>query len=367
MNNKGFISITVVILISVIAIGLAVTAWYYEENKDDAATTSTSAVSNNVVNTNSTTNATVANTNTVVDPTADWQTYTNGDYGYSIKYPSDYSFTESDSNDHWIHLTSLVPEDEISTPLEGTVKGINTVSINIHTANDENEYSREQYYWAKDGFQDASTRGYNEKSNKEINGLLFTSFVEASGMDDVNSYFYVYDNHVIQIRDSILRDDHTRNESLINTFQFLPDTSGWQTYTNEEYGYTIKYPNSYRIEEGDIYINIYSYQDNILTPSSSFPQDEIKIIVSIYQDIDLELASWIDNFNINITKEEPFLINGTSAIKVWGTTEQMGATFNDHKIFYITSGTGVIFTAMPINSDQLDIFYKIVETFQFID
>ncbi|MCH7492487.1 hypothetical protein IID19_02730 [Patescibacteria group bacterium] len=271
--------------------------------------------------------------------TSDWQTYENTDLEYSFSYPADWTISTTNGR---VYVSGAAELNKFGAP------GVRV-------------YSKGNFYPDDSCLIDSTivTIGTNEHTRQtewcSYAGAEVATFIERGEGYVVVSWTTDYGNY------------YDTYEQILSTFKFLPDTSDWQTYTNEEYGYKIKYPNSYRIEEGDIYINIYSYQDNILAPSSSFPQDEIKIIVSIYQDIDLELASWIDNFNINITKEEPFLINGTSAIKVWGTTEQMGATFNDHKIFYITSGTGVIFTAMPINSDQLDIFYQIVETFQFID
>src|SRR3990167_4039435 len=55
-NESGFVHWVVVILISVMAIGLAVTAWYYESNKDKKPA-SNAAISNktntNTTNTNS--------------------------------------------------------------------------------------------------------------------------------------------------------------------------------------------------------------------------------------------------------------------------------------------------------------------------
>lgn len=55
---EGFISVAAAILISVMAIGLAVTAWYYETKKSEEPKTNVNAVVNNTTNANANTNQT---------------------------------------------------------------------------------------------------------------------------------------------------------------------------------------------------------------------------------------------------------------------------------------------------------------------
>lgn len=63
-------------------------------NTNVATNTNQVANSNAGSNTNATTNTnTVSNTNTTADPTAEWRTYSNSEFGVAFKYPTDWSVT----------------------------------------------------------------------------------------------------------------------------------------------------------------------------------------------------------------------------------------------------------------------------------
>lgn len=97
-TQKGFIPVVVVIVITVISALVVSAAWYYEENKEEVVTT-TNIVTNTVSNTTSNNNTnTTINTNTSTDETADWQTYTNNTYIYTLKYPEEFSIREDVSS-----------------------------------------------------------------------------------------------------------------------------------------------------------------------------------------------------------------------------------------------------------------------------
>ena len=93
------------------------------------------------------------------------------------------------------------------------------------------------------------------------------------------------------------------NENMNTNTNSSLNTSDWKTYTNEKYGYSVKYPNNYRVMEGDIYIHIYSYpEENSYNPGSPPPQDEIKIVISIYNDLNQKLDDWIESFGYNVPR-----------------------------------------------------------------
>ncbi|MFH0951886.1 MAG: hypothetical protein V1838_01720 [Patescibacteria group bacterium] len=73
------------------------------ESRNTTANINTTANANTVLNTNTAADTDTVigtNTNTSTDATADWQTYTNSRYSYSIKYPNnwhvDNAYSESD-------------------------------------------------------------------------------------------------------------------------------------------------------------------------------------------------------------------------------------------------------------------------------
>ncbi|MDP2684129.1 MAG: hypothetical protein Q8P20_03660 [bacterium] len=124
-NQRGFIPIVVVIIVSVLAIGFAGVAVYYEMQKDEVSTTSNTVVVNtNMVNTNINTSAntnvstntniavninSVDNINVDVEETScsdGWSTYMNDQYGYTVMYPSTATITLLEENSF-----SLTPEE----------------------------------------------------------------------------------------------------------------------------------------------------------------------------------------------------------------------------------------------------------------
>lgn len=137
MKSRGFTHIVIAVLISVMAIGLVGVAWWYELNKNDDALTTYStkaecesktgcqckillcdykcprnfkkgwACNSSAVNTNVNTNSngnsntnsvTNGNTNTS-DITTGWKTYTNSEYNWTMKYPTNWSVDENTYND----------------------------------------------------------------------------------------------------------------------------------------------------------------------------------------------------------------------------------------------------------------------------
>jgi hypothetical protein len=76
-----------IVLIIIILVGGGYFAWYYLMGPGKAAPSTTS-----------TTNPTTSTTNSTVS-TADWKTYTNMTYGYSFKYPSDWTINANNSRE----------------------------------------------------------------------------------------------------------------------------------------------------------------------------------------------------------------------------------------------------------------------------
>ena len=87
-NILGFTHLVIVILISVMAVGLVVVAWYYEENKEEITISNTSATTN--TNTVKTITNIAVNTNTITKETDNWLTYKNEEVGFSFRYPAEW-------------------------------------------------------------------------------------------------------------------------------------------------------------------------------------------------------------------------------------------------------------------------------------
>jgi len=153
----------------------------------------------------------------------------------------------------------------------------------------------------------------------------------------------------------------TSNTNEVANANTEVDTSDWLTYENEEYGYIIQYPENYRIEEGDIYINIFS---NSVNDDSTVTANELKVVVSINENVEIELDDWIETFNIDISEEEVISINQRIAKVIVGTTNQMGSIFTERHIFYKIDSKGIVITAIPFNSELLSVFDRIAKSFK---
>jgi len=74
-NTSGYTHWVIVILILIMAVGLVGVAWYYEENKEEGTTIlNINQSTKNISNIN-----TSVNTNSVVDETIGWKTFTAWD------------------------------------------------------------------------------------------------------------------------------------------------------------------------------------------------------------------------------------------------------------------------------------------------
>jgi hypothetical protein len=90
-----------VVLIIVVLIGGVIFTWYYLMGPGKYAATKTA------------TTTTPAATNTNSDSTSGWLTYTNATYGYSIKYPSNLSYTEEDGT-KYMHFYTATEATELA-------------------------------------------------------------------------------------------------------------------------------------------------------------------------------------------------------------------------------------------------------------
>ncbi len=94
-THKVFAAVGLILIGVIIAVA---GIWYYVENQTRTNNTADTAV-DETTTTKVSTSSTKAETKTEekTDKTADWKTYTNSTYGFSIKYPTDWSYNDADS------------------------------------------------------------------------------------------------------------------------------------------------------------------------------------------------------------------------------------------------------------------------------
>jgi len=138
-NQKGIINILILGLICALVVAgfsFAYVKYFKPKNKNtNQVVVNTNVNANANQNLNQNTNGTVvinsnasantngtvvvnsnANTNTAVDETKDWKTYTNKEFGYSIKYPSDWPIDTQNSDQGEVKIGN-VPEGSSAKPL----------------------------------------------------------------------------------------------------------------------------------------------------------------------------------------------------------------------------------------------------------
>ncbi|MFC1687245.1 hypothetical protein ACFL0L_01605 [Patescibacteria group bacterium] len=229
--QKGFTHWVVVILISVIAVGLVGAAWYYEENKEEVTTTTNTGtinVNTNIVPTNSAVNTNTAvnvnsstNTNTVIDETDDWQVHRDDfRYGFTFKYPTDWEFSFTDQLD--------------KSEILFRVSNSNGSKFDVLPLGDF-DFELSEIITSEtviiDG-QSAQKTVYKDSPNYEIYSIIDYELNEWTSSNRIE---------LIPTNEA----DAEILQNILSTFEFLQDTSDWLTYTNDEYGYSISYPNDW--------------------------------------------------------------------------------------------------------------------------
>ncbi len=175
--------------------------------------------------------------------TVDWKTYTNTKYTYSIKYPDTYVQSGTDQRIMLVHKVAAPPDNYLGGQTHA-------VTINVDDGVNTKGFTKselEWFDWAKKGFSEPYPAGFLNKRQETINGQVWTLFTVASGQDSLTDYFMVKNGIVYELQDDRLGNTtDATNKDIIATFTF-DETLGWKTYTNTKYGYSIQYPQDWKI------------------------------------------------------------------------------------------------------------------------
>jgi len=162
-------------------------------------------------------------------------------------------------------------------------------------------------------------------------------------------------------------DDWKKNDyAFQKIFAFkMPDkkektnTSDWQTYRNEKYGFEMKYPEEWNIQEdlnraiGAVFLaDVYNNKNNKI----------LDIIIT-----EKSKGSKIEEVGGANTKKEIFKINGVNAMKEYYNTLFIRTTIeteNSYILFEISAEEKIERT---ISKDDLEILDQILSSFKFIE
>lgn len=125
-SQKGFNTILPVIIFAVVIGGLVFgLAMYFNTEETPLPAIVNIGVANS--NSNSTTNTTIntnttANSNTATDETAGWQTYTNEEYGYSVKHPKEWKEKLASDQGVYDFYVDVIPSSPSGSNVELKVR-----------------------------------------------------------------------------------------------------------------------------------------------------------------------------------------------------------------------------------------------------
>lgn len=295
--------------------------------------------------------------------TSNWLTYTNEEYGFEIKHPNNYQIYNDYENENKIFIGDIEEGDGYRTLFKGiyitiTNKNIDTL---INTIREE-------------GFNIV----YNE--NIIINEINFNKIVADSAIGRDSAH--LFHNNGDETYEIIWNNDNKLQENIVSTFKFLPDTSDWLTYTNEDYDFEFKYPQDWFLSENKL-----SPQpiENYATGSTNAP-----ILFGIFaknQDIFLN-SSKIGSFgNFEWQIENSERNNPDSTLNINGTTFQYYDLIDSGRYEGDSAGNVLLFVSPPMENQDIFIvfewqqfpaaknlnlnksqdFINIVSTFKFIE
>jgi len=168
------------------------------------------------------------------DPTANWKTYTNSQFGFEFKYPADWKLhdspnTKASTNGDYIDIVDISIIGPNQSPRSGSVDDGASVMFHIgnkfigQTSAKSLTTNGFTYYMISDP-ADSFIEGYRTMPNGQT-----ISFWWERDMNDNIVNDFSYTKYLIP---------------LLSTFKFTGSMADWKTYTNSQYGFELKYPNS---------------------------------------------------------------------------------------------------------------------------
>jgi hypothetical protein len=161
-----------------------------------------------------------------VNDTRDWKTYTNTEYGFEFKYPTNSVIDETIDNGYIVVNARNFPEDDSPPLKEGQFYS------QIYIAQREHEKmpcSEFLVNLKKASVAGTSVVGYTGSLKEGAIGSGAGLCIEIP-----QKYTFI----------SVVAADQQLSDQILSTFRFIDmaDVSAWKTYTNTEYGYSIQYP-----------------------------------------------------------------------------------------------------------------------------
>ncbi|MCL5410349.1 MAG: hypothetical protein M1324_00640 [Patescibacteria group bacterium] len=215
---------------------------------------------------------TTASTATATDATKDWKTYTNSKYGFSFKYPNDWSSPEA--------VSSAVAGNRLSMVTKNTNKD---AAITIEVLN--NTYSSiSDWVSAKNNIEGGGPK-FTEK-NITVGGIAGKELNESRGLTTnigIIKDSYIFTISLVSEEASKTRTvDNATYRNILSTFQFITPTNtttpatsttdtttaAWKSYKNTDYGFGLTFTDpweGYKMKAVDLEGTVKTFYVNVPT------------------------------------------------------------------------------------------------------
>ncbi len=313
---------------------------------------------------------------TTTDPLAGWQTYTNGQYGFNIKYPSNWVAKEI-PNQEYGGVVNFFQSGSKTYPEQGGSQPIGENLVTLSLLKNPNDLTLQQIFnnnYNKCLQEPNNDFGCPSPQNTEswqtitVDGAKAwrtgdTGIPEGPGADTL---YIKQDGYYIEmtlmlfepVRKNI---DTAILDRMISTFRFTDDMSDWKIYKNEKLHYQIQLPTGWWINEQKDFTQILppSIEKEVLPSGAGFGGAQSdQPIITISRVVDLELGETMHN----IQDERKITIDSIES-----SQRQENGSFGNSINTYIPLGKNYIKFSWDLISKPSDpALEQILSTFKFI-
>lgn len=272
-----------------------------------------------------------SNTNSSAIQSSETETYTNTEYGFSLHYPSDWELVNQ--NGDYGRIVGF--KDKTTNAADPTWSAI----LVSYSDNPDNLSICDFYkkrsqqatdieipdYCAELEYSDMTIDGRSAIQFPLISGVIGNKLTAIKKGDKIFTITMGLDNS---------RDDEAY-QTILDSFIFSVDTSDWQTYTNNDLGFSIKHPSDWQVDTERSNSSTVVFSNN---QSQGEGRESIQVTTT-----DQTITDWLSDFDASIIQSTSDTVIAGNIAKRVNTTEfalDYVAVRNAGKLYVFTSNGG---------------------------